>query len=117
MVFKIKKRIVFIFIIFLRNFAYFGLCVENGNSHKKKKKIKKYIHKGTLKGYDQVTNIVLEECHERIYSKHGPTETNVLGLYVIRGDNIAVIGLMDEKIDDSIDLKQIRGDNLKPIVH
>lgn len=81
---------------------------------------------GTLRGYDQATNLILDECHERVYSSkvgqrvgpaarlgisHAPAasgpgvdppprplasctpqqsgvEQLVLGLYVIRGDNM-----------------------------
>lgn len=31
------------------------------------------------------------------------------GLYLIRGDNVAVVGLVDEELDDSIDWLQVRG--------
>ena len=40
---------------------------------------------GTLRGYDQVTNVILEECHERVYSMDAGVEQVVLGLYIIRG--------------------------------
>lgn len=43
---------------------------------------------GRLKGFDQCINIVLEECHERVYSTTAGVEQVVLGLYVIRGDNM-----------------------------
>ena len=43
---------------------------------------------GTLKGFDQATNIVLENCHERVYSTVAGVEQIVLGLYIIRGDNM-----------------------------
>lgn len=45
---------------------------------------------GTLKGFDQATNIVLENCHERVYSTVAGVEQIVLGLYIIRGDNMYV---------------------------
>lgn len=64
---------------------------------------------GLLKGYDQATNLILDECHERVYStkvwcnclarekvsheyNHNSLQVGVeklaLGLYVIRGDNM-----------------------------
>ena len=73
-----------------------------------------------LKGFDQTTNIVLTESHERVYSmcvaafrhfrgsrhslttatlpltpvvcccRDAPVEQEMLGLYVIRGDNMCV---------------------------
>ena len=43
---------------------------------------------GILRGFDQATNIILDECHERVFSTKLPVEQLVLGLYVIRGDNM-----------------------------
>eukprot|EP01083_Nonionella_stella_P063353 164625_1 len=72
---------------------------------------------GTLKGLDQQTNVILEDCHERVYSETAGVEQEVLGLYIIRGGNIGVIGVVDETIDNQLDLKQIKGHNCKPITH
>jgi U6 snRNA-associated Sm-like protein LSm8 len=33
----------------------------------------------------------------------------VHGLYLIRGDNVAVVGLVDEELDDSINWPEVRG--------
>lgn len=43
---------------------------------------------GTLRGYDQATNLILEESHERVYRDDAGVESIVLGLYLIRGDNM-----------------------------
>ncbi|KAG7666695.1 hypothetical protein Ndes2526B_g04830 [Nannochloris sp. 'desiccata'] len=72
---------------------------------------------GTLRGYDQATNLILDECHERVYQDTAGVETIVLGLYVVRGDNIAVIGELDEDLDSQIDLTQIKASPLKPVTH
>ena len=72
---------------------------------------------GTLKGYDQFINVVLNDSHERVYSQHQGVEKITLGLYVIRGDNIAVVGLLDEDIDDQINLDNVKADPLDPIEH
>jgi len=68
---------------------------------------------GKLKGYDQVTNVVLEGSHERIFSLETGVVQNVLGLYIIRGDNIALIGELDEEADGSRDLSSIRAAPLR----
>ena len=39
---------------------------------------------GTLKGFDQTINLILEQSHERIYSEDRGVVQNVLGLYIIR---------------------------------
>ncbi|CAI7746162.1 unnamed protein product [Closterium sp. NIES-54] len=72
---------------------------------------------GVLKGFDQATNIILDESHERVYStKHG-VEQLVLGLYIIRGDNIAVVGELDEDLDSSLDFDALRAQPLQPVCH
>jgi small nuclear ribonucleoprotein (snRNP)-like protein len=68
---------------------------------------------GLLKGFDQTTNVILDECHERVFSSsagveqvwentHAPSigvarhradssgfpRQVVLGLYIVRGDNM-----------------------------
>ena len=52
---------------------------------------------GVLKGFDQTTNVILEECHERVFSTDAGVEQVVLGLYIVRGDNIAIVGEVDEE--------------------
>ncbi|XP_076065738.1 U6 snRNA-associated Sm-like protein LSm8 isoform X2 [Oratosquilla oratoria] len=44
---------------------------------------------GTLKGCDQTINLILDECHERVYSTQRGVEQVVLGLYIVRGDNVS----------------------------
>jgi U6 snRNA-associated Sm-like protein LSm8 len=55
---------------------------------------------GTLVGHDQVQNLVLNEAHERVYSIDDDVEKVTLGLYVIRGDNVALIGEAEDWKDD-----------------
>jgi len=57
---------------------------------------------GELVGHDQVQNLILNEAQERVYTDDAPVETVDLGLYVIRGDNVCMVGEFDpEKWDDS----------------
>ncbi|KAL6320511.1 hypothetical protein AAG906_007590 [Vitis piasezkii] len=93
---------------------------------------------GVLKGFDQATNIILDESHERVYStkflsflikniKHfnkkkkfnprSSVQQLVLGLYIIRGDNISIVGELDEELDSSLDLSKLRAHPLKPVTH
>ncbi|CAI0551692.1 unnamed protein product [Linum tenue] len=104
---------------------------------------------GILKGFDQATNIILDESHERVYSTKvsirisGHNEFSlllsvlrylkverclfvflqegvqqlVLGLYIIRGDNISVIGELDEELDAHLDLSNLRAHPLKAVIH
>jgi hypothetical protein len=45
-----------------------------------------------LRGYDQQTNLVLEDASERVYSTKAGVEVIALGLYVVRGDNMCARG-------------------------
>ncbi|KAD4586458.1 hypothetical protein E3N88_24059 [Mikania micrantha] len=72
---------------------------------------------GVLKGFDQATNIILDESHERVYSTKEGVQQLVLGLYIIRGDNISVIGELDEELDASLNLSELRAHPLKPVIH
>jgi U6 snRNA-associated Sm-like protein LSm8 len=102
---------------------------------------------GVLKGFDQTTNIILEECHERVFSSDAGVEQVVLGLYIVRGDNMcapaasippvltpffvadsespcscavrrsAVVGEVDEDADAELSLDEIMAEPLKPVTH
>ncbi|CAN0921807.1 Sm-like protein LSM8 [Linum grandiflorum] len=72
---------------------------------------------GNLKGFDQATNIILDESHERVYSTKEGVQQLVLGLYIIRGDNISVIGELDEDLDAQLDMSNLRAHPLKPVSH
>jgi len=65
---------------------------------------------GTLRGFDQAINIILEESHERVFSSTGGVEQVPLGLYIVRGDNVALIGEIDEDLDRNLDLSRTRAD-------
>ncbi|CAM9955543.1 unnamed protein product, partial [Choristocarpus tenellus] len=49
------------------------------------------VVQGHLKGYDHTINLILEQCHERIFSPTAGCEQVpivLLGLYIVRGDNM-----------------------------
>ena len=71
---------------------------------------------GTLKGFDQTINLILDDSHERVYTTAG-VEQVTLGLYIVRGDNVALIGEVDEEVDKKIDFTEIHVDPLGPVVH
>nr|CAD7259271.1 unnamed protein product [Timema shepardi] len=74
-------------------------------------------HWGTLKGFDQTINLILDESHERVYSTTQGVEQVVLGLHIIRGDNVAVVGELDDNMDSRLDLSSIRAEPLNSVVH
>ncbi|GFG40434.1 hypothetical protein Cfor_01603 [Coptotermes formosanus] len=75
------------------------------------------VFQGTLKGFDQTINLILDESHERVYSTNQGVEQVVLGLHIIRGDNVAIVGELDENLDSRLDLSSIRADPLNHVVH
>jgi len=59
-----------------------------------------------------MTNLVLSQTTERIIrppDDDEPSSEVSHGLYLIRGDNVAVVGLVDEEVDQKIDWPQVRG--------
>jgi U6 snRNA-associated Sm-like protein LSm8 len=70
-----------------------------------------------LRGYDQLINLILDDCHERIYSTQQALERQALGLYLIRGENVAIVGELDIDKEADMDITQKRGEQLKPVIH
>lgn len=64
---------------------------------------------GTLQGYDNLTNIILSETTERIILQDDDSIEEELGLYVIRGDLVSCVGLIDEALDKQIDWTKVKG--------
>ena len=51
---------------------------------------------GILAGFDQLQNLIIKHANERVYHLPPPDEESLLeivplGLYLIRGDNVAVV--------------------------
>lgn len=53
---------------------------------------------GELKGVDGVTNLILADSVEKVYSNEADkaVQTIPLGLYIVRGDNIAIVGEIEQ---------------------
>eukprot|EP00795_Rhopilema_esculentum_P002372 gene2372-18015_t len=72
---------------------------------------------GTLKGFDQTCNLILDESHERVFSSTTGIEQVVLGLYIVRGDNVAIVGEIDDDVDSGLDLGNVKAEPLNPVVY
>ncbi|EGW32249.1 uncharacterized protein SPAPADRAFT_50817 [Spathaspora passalidarum NRRL Y-27907] len=72
---------------------------------------------GVLQGYDNSTNIILQDCIERIlYSEEDVDEENQeipLGLYIIRGGEVACVGEIDPAKYATIDWSTLKASTLK----
>ena len=75
------------------------------------------FQQGLLKGIDVTYNAILEDSFERVFSPSAGVEQIKLGLYIIRGDNIAVIGELDVEVDGRLDWSALMADPLASIVH
>lgn len=67
---------------------------------------------GVLASYDNTTNLVLQGTVERVIrpADEGEPSTEVpLGLYLIRGENVCVVGQVDEALDTSINWTEVKG--------
>ncbi|KAI9857431.1 MAG: hypothetical protein M1824_004839 [Vezdaea acicularis] len=75
---------------------------------------------GTLLSCDQLTNLVLNDTNERVIRpREDPEASNEVyhGLYLIRGDNVVVCGLVDEELDASINWEEVKGNVIGGIKH
>ena len=73
---------------------------------------------GILKGLDQVVNVVLANTEERVFTSEG-IDKQQLGLYLIRGDNVAIVGkiIYDHLLNctvQSVSLRPRYGTDSKP---
>lgn len=60
-----------------------------------------------------MTNLVLANTVERIIRPADDEEPSTEvphGLYLIRGDNVVCVGLIDEELDKSINWDKVRGE-------
>ena len=64
-----------------------------------------------------MVNLIMDESVERVFSAHAGVESVVLGLYIIRGDNVAVVGEVDVEADAALDLEKMKAEPLNPVVH
>ncbi|KAG0030037.1 N(alpha)-acetyltransferase 38, NatC auxiliary [Podila clonocystis] len=70
---------------------------------------------GTFLGYDQAMNVILTDTHERLFSSTEPMKSVPIGVYVIRGETIAIIGQLDEELDEAADYENMRTEPLDPV--
>lgn len=69
---------------------------------------------GTLEGYDHSINVILTDTEERLIvrSDEGDSLVEKLGVYVIRGDLVCCVGLVDEEVDSQVDWAKVHGEPL-----
>ncbi|KAG1783894.1 Sm-like ribonucleoprotein [Suillus placidus] len=68
---------------------------------------------GVLRSYDQFANLVLEDTVERIY--HGKAfAEHWHGLFLIRGENVVLLGEIDLDREDDVPLQQVDYSVLDP---
>ncbi|KAI0639361.1 Sm-like ribonucleoprotein [Trametes polyzona] len=68
---------------------------------------------GVLRSYDQFANLVLEDTVERIYHQDVFAEM-WRGLFLIRGENVVLLGEIDLDQEDEVPLRQVEWSVLEP---
>ena len=63
---------------------------------------------GTLVGWDHMTNLILANSHERIFSPNESVKMLNLGIFVVRGDNVALLGQVDPELDAAVSWDDIK---------
>jgi U6 snRNA-associated Sm-like protein LSm8 len=71
------------------------------------------VFTGFLKSFDQSMNLFLKDCFEKIYTKEEGVNFLKMGLYMIRGDNVAIVSEVDESLEKHIDYSAIKAERLK----
>jgi len=72
---------------------------------------------GILRGFDQTLNLILDDTHERVLSPSEPAQRIDLGLYIVRGDNVAVIGELDAAKEKDAAVESKHAEPIKPVIH
>ncbi len=73
---------------------------------------------GILQAYDPVLNVVLGRCHERVFSVEKPVAAVQMGrVFLVRGDNVAVLAPLDEELDARIDYEHLCAEPILPVSH
>lgn len=75
---------------------------------------------GKLVSCDNSMNLVLQDTVERIIrprEEEMPSEEVPLGVYIVRGDNVAVCGRVDEELDEQINWAEVHGEVIGTTKH
>ncbi|KAI0461343.1 hypothetical protein LJB42_001011 [Komagataella kurtzmanii] len=72
---------------------------------------------GILLGFDVSTNIILEKAQERVFHLTEETQTIDLGLFLLRGNNVVCIGLVDEEEEETMNWASLHGRQLGDTWH
>jgi U6 snRNA-associated Sm-like protein LSm8 len=74
------------------------------------------IFLGELISYDSSINIILNNTIERIFSEKNNVIEQKMGLFMLRGDNVAIISEIDQDLEKKIDYSKIKGNKLKEFI-
>lgn len=63
---------------------------------------------GNLLGFDQTVNLVVDKAIERVFVLNEAPREVSLGLFCVRGDNVACVGLLDDEKDAASNWQNIK---------
>ena len=70
-----------------------------------------HVYVGILIGFDNPINVILKNAQERIFSPTGVTLLDK-GLFIVKGDDVMIIGRVQESKDNHIDWQCVIGTSL-----
>ena len=71
---------------------------------------------GTLKGFDQTINLIWMTALREYSVLDKEWNKRFSDLYIVRGDNVAVLGEIDEDVEKRVNFSTIKAEPLNPIV-
>ncbi|KAJ3427910.1 u6 snRNA-associated sm-like protein lsm8 [Anaeramoeba flamelloides] len=71
---------------------------------------------GDFIAFDQTSNIALSKAIERVYSESKPVKEIELGVYITRGNNVCMVGLLNQDVDESLNFEETRATPIKVIL-
>lgn len=70
---------------------------------------------GTLRSFDQYMNLIVEDTIERVLFKDKYCDIP-LGVFIVRGDNIVLLGELDAEKENNQNLKKVSPEELTELV-
>ena len=68
---------------------------------------------GRLEGTDLQWNVAISDCKERVFEENETTQTIHHGSFLLRGDSIGIVGVVDRNKDE---WEKIQSAPIKPLI-
>lgn len=71
------------------------------------------VFTGELLSYDKSVNIILKDCMEKVYSESTGVKFHKIGIYILRGDNVAIVSEIVQSLEKEINYEEVKGKQIK----